>query len=144
MRKATWSPRDELFVPEVDGEHKAISEAISALQSALATNVPSESPSHHAGDDIAARAKSVFQSIESHFAHEEELMLAGRYTLYDWHKRQHDYALTQLRKFVSGMESGDPQAANSLVTFLTDWLRDHSTRSDKLMGAFLRSRQLSG
>jgi len=46
------------------------------------------------------------------------------------------------RQCVSQMDQGDAAAAAALVAFLTSWLHDHCRLADRMMGAFLRNRNM--
>jgi hemerythrin len=40
---------------------------------------------------------------------------------------------------VKRIESGDTAAAGELLQYLSDWLRDHISVPDRMMGAYLRN-----
>ena len=66
-------------------------------------------------------------------------MRAMRYDALAWHKRQHDAARKKSRELVKRIESGETAAAGELLQYLSDWLRDHISVPDRMMGAYLRN-----
>jgi hemerythrin len=120
-----------VFVPDIDDEHKEIFEAVAGLQKALA-----------GGGEIRELTAHLTNCIVDHFAHEERLMRAARYSSFRWHKLQHDGARRRVVQFIQRVEQGDTEAGTALVEYLSGWLRDHTRLADRMMGAFLRNQRL--
>ena len=129
-----WSASHEVFVPELDDEHKDIFEAVAGLRSALAgeTTLP----------DLVALTNRLAAYAVDHFAHEERLMRAARYESLRWHKQQHDGVRRQVSEFAARIEQGDRTAGLALVEYLSSWLANHTRVADRMMGAFLRNERL--
>ncbi len=125
MRSLKWSTSNAVFVAEIDDEHKEIFDAVSSLQDL--------------GKESGRMAQRLVKSIDEHFAHEERLMRAARYSGLGWHKRQHENARRRVGQFISQMEQGDPEARPALVKYLSDWLRAHTRLADKMMASSLRN-----
>ena len=133
MRSLKWSTSHAVFVTEIDDEHKEIFQALSNLQRALAGRAPSP--------EIQKLTQCLVSCIAGHFAHEERLMRAARYTSLRWHKQAHDHARRRVGEFVLRIGQGDSKAGPELVEYLTSWLNDHTRLADRMMGAFLRNQQ---
>ena len=133
MRLFKWSKSNAIFVPGIDDEHRAIFQVTGELQQALTGGAPLFR--------IQEILHRLIASAEDHFAHEEKLMRSSRYLAFDWHKRQHNTVRKRMRKFAPLIENGDAEAGNALVEFLTRWLHDHTSVTDRMMGAFLRNQQ---
>jgi hemerythrin len=129
-----WSASHEVFVPELDDEHKEIFEAVAGLRKALAGDTPSA--------DLAALTNRLAGCAMDHFAHEERLMRAARYDSLRWHKQQHDGVRRQVSEFAARIEQGDRTAGLALVEYLSSWLANHTRVADRMMGAFLRNERL--
>ena len=128
-----WSTSHEVFVTEIDDEHKEIFEAFSNLQRVLSSRGPLL--------EIRKLTQRLAACTVEHFAHEERLMRASRYGSLRWHKQQHDTARSRVQQFVLRIEQGDTKAGLALIEYLKAWLRDHTRLADRMMGAFLRNRQ---
>jgi hemerythrin-like metal-binding protein len=133
MRSLQWSTSHAVFVAEIDDEHKEILEAVSNLQKVLSSRGPLI--------EIRKRTQLLIGCIFEHFAHEERLMLAARYSSLRWHKQQHDNARKRVSQLVLRTQQGDTNAGFALVEYLANWLRDHTRLADRMMGAFLRNRR---
>lgn len=116
-----------VFVPDLDDEHKEIFEAVAEVQSAPA------------GSDLRAVMAHLTDCIVEHFAHEERLMRAARYSSLRWHKHLHDSARRQVLQFVERIQQGDGDAIPLLTEYLSSWLSSHTRIADRMMGAFLRN-----
>jgi hemerythrin len=132
MRSLKWSTSHAVFVTEIDDEHKEIFEAVSNLQ-----DLGNSGPSSESG----RVAQRLVKYIDGHFAHEERLMHAARYSGLGWHQRQHETARRRVGQFISKMEQGDAEARTALVQYLSEWLRAHTRLADKMMAASLRNHE---
>ena len=126
-----WSSAQSVYLPEMDAEHRAIHGLGNELHKALLAGCePAQ---------LKPIQVSLLESMEQHFRHEERLMGAMHYSALAWHKRQHDAARKRAKALSKRMAGGDSAAACELLNFLSDWLRDHMSVSDRMMGAYLRN-----
>jgi hemerythrin-like metal-binding protein len=133
MRFSKWTKANAVFVPEIDDEHRIIYRAAGELHEALENGAPLF--------QVQEILHRLIACVEDHFAHEERLMKNERYPTFDWHRRQHETVRKRMRQFVPLIEAGDAGAGASLIEFLSNWLRDHTGLTDRMMGAFLRNQQ---
>ena len=133
MRSLKWSTSHAVFVAEIDDEHKEIFEGLSSVQNVLT--------SRGSLTEIRKVTERLVTCIVGHFAHEERLMRAARYSSMRWHKQQHDAVTKRVAVLVGRIEQGDTKAGLELVEYLKSWLHDHTRLSDRMLGAFLRNQQ---
>jgi hemerythrin-like metal-binding protein len=126
-----WSSAYSVYLPEIDAEHRAIYRLGGELHKALLAGAPL--------DQLKPILANLLEAKEQHFRHEERLMRAMRYDALAWHKRQHDAARRKTRELVKRIESDDPAAAGELLEYLSNWLGDHISVPDRMMGAYLRN-----
>ena len=126
-----WGSQDAVDVAEIDAEHRAIFLMGAELERAVAARAPQ------------ARMREIVRTLvdgaEKHFAHEERLMRTARYYGFKWHKKQHDDARRQLKKFAKRIEADDREAPDQLPYYLAHWLRFHIGLTDCMMSAGLRN-----
>jgi len=135
MRLFKWNKSNAVFVSEIDDEHREIFEAVGELQQALGKSAPAF--------QIQEILHRLSAAAEDHFAHEEKLMRGYRYSLFEWHKKQHDTARQHMKQYAPLIETGDGEAGAMLVEFLTHWLHDHTRVTDQMLAAFLRNQERS-
>src|ERR1022692_2374685 len=126
-----WSSAHSVYLPEIDAEHRALYVLGNELHKAML-----------AGADPAQLkpiVMNLLESAEQHFRHEERLMRAIHYDAFAWHKHQHDATRKKAKALAKRIEGGDSAAAGELLKFLSDWMRDHLSVSDRMMGARLRN-----
>ena len=133
MRLFKWSKAKAVFLPEIDDEHRVIYQVGGELRQALDDGAPLF--------QVQEILHRLISSVEDHFSHEERLMRAEHYPTFDWHRQQHETVRKRMRQFVPLIEAGDMDAGVALTEFLSNWLRDHTGLTDRMMGAFLRNRQ---
>jgi hemerythrin len=84
MRHFGWSEGNEVYLPLIDAEHRALFELADSLQNAVSAGARATEVREHL-HRLTAQA-------EEHFTHEEWLMQSAGYPSYGWHKHQHDTA----------------------------------------------------
>jgi hemerythrin len=131
MRPFKWNKGYNVFLPEVDAEHRQIFRGAAELQHALETGVD------QAG--VQAAMESLAAVIDEHFAHEERLMKAAACQSYEWHRRQHQTARKQTKALLAGFAAGDAAAPGAYLEFLARWLKDHVGLTDRMMSAQVRN-----
>jgi hemerythrin len=134
MRPFKWTAGD-IFLPEIDAEHRAIGQSASELQEAIQGSAPV--------GRILERLRALHLAMEDHFRHEERLLKAASYPSLAWHQQQHDTARARLKQFARRIEAGDRNASPLLLEFLDGWLRDHVSVADRMAGSYLRNYERS-
>jgi hemerythrin len=131
MRPFKWDQENEVFLPEMDAEHRLIFQLAHELQSAFVSKPPAA--------DVKQRLASLCRTMEEHFSHEEAIMKSMHYPLFGWHRSQHETARRRLRLFAPQIEAGDTEAAELFWEFLSGWLDDHTSISDRMLTSFIRN-----
>lgn len=131
MRLFRWTRARSVFIPEFDAEHRNLHQIADSLNTALSAGAPLES--------LVPSVRAFIDAAEDHFSHEERMMRAAHYPLFNWHKRQHDTARNAAMARLARMEAGDPQAVEELLDFLSGWLKDHLAVTDRMMAAAVRA-----
>lgn len=131
MRLFKWSKDHEIFLPEVDAEHRNIFRAGEELYKAILSGA---APEH-----ACTLLRGLLQAAEDHFEHEERIMREAAFPSYEWHRQQHNAVRQRAREYVARMEAGDQEARPELLKFLSSWLRDHLAVADRMMGAHIRN-----
>ena len=126
-----WSNGYSVYLPEIDAEHRAIYRLGDELHKALLAGA--------AVTQLQPIMVNLLESEEQHFRHEERLMRAIHYDGFAWHKGQHDVVRKKSKALAKRIEGGDSAAAGELLAFLSVWLRDHMSVSDRMMSARLRN-----
>jgi len=125
-----------VYFAAFDAEHLELSDAMEELRLAAAEGAPAER--------VQAAVQQLAEHVGAHFAHEERLMRASRYSGYAWHLQSHDAARKRVKLAVERAEAGDAAGVSALVDFCKGWLRDHTGLHDRMMSAYLRDYQREG
>jgi len=122
-----WSSEHEVFLPEIDAEHRALYLGGQELRRAIAGG---------AGPDrLEESTRSALILVEAHFLHEEHLMEDSGFESLDWHRTQH-YAV---RRRARETDLRNPESVSSLLAFVGKWLNDHTAVADRIMASHLRN-----
>jgi hemerythrin-like metal-binding protein len=125
-----------VYFAAFDAEHQEVFDAMEELRLAVAAGAPAER--------VQSAAQQLAMHVGAHFAHEERLMRASRYSGYAWHLQSHDAARKRVRLVVERAAAGDAPGVSALVDFCKSWLRDHTGLHDRMMSAYLRDYQREG
>lgn len=132
MRTFNWSSEEnEVYIAQIDAEHRDLFQLADGFVHALDRHAPRAETHEHLHALVA--------HIEDHLSHEEWLMQSVSYPSYGWHRAQHDTARRRLKLFIPLIEGGDTEAADVFLEFLAGWLQDHTSVTDRMMGAFVRN-----
>jgi hemerythrin len=132
MRDFEWSSEEnEIYIAQIDAEHRDLFQLARGLEQALKRHLPQT--------DILEHVHALATHAEEHFSHEEWLMQSVSYPSYAWHRSQHETARRRLKLFVPLVENGDEEAADVFLEFLAGWLHDHTSVTDRMMGAYVRN-----
>jgi len=126
-----WSNACSVYLPEIDAEHRTIYRLANEFHKAILAGQDRER--------LKELAVALLEAEEQHFRHEERLMKAMHYSGTQWHKKQHDTARKQSKELAKRIDAGDAEAAVDVLKFLAQWLTDHITVADRMMGATLRN-----
>ncbi|MGO9257410.1 MAG: bacteriohemerythrin [Bryobacteraceae bacterium] len=135
MQHFAWSPENEVFIAQIDAEHRDLYQLAGGLERAIEAKAPPA--------ETRERLHALAAHLEDHFSHEEWLMQSVAYPAFGWHRQQHNTARRRVKLFVPLIEAGDGEAADLLLEFLADWLNDHTTITDRMMAAFVRNYERS-
>jgi hemerythrin-like metal-binding protein len=130
MRFFRWTQENEVFLAQIDAEHRDLFRIADGLQQVIAAK---------AAGAVTQHLHALIDHAEEHFLHEEWLMQSVKYASYGWHKQQHDTARRRLKLFAPLIESGDAEASDLFLEFLEGWLREHTTLTDRMMAAHVRN-----
>jgi hemerythrin len=134
MRQFQWSPENEVFIGQIDAEHRDLYEVAEAFEQAVEKK---------SGGDIQHQLHLLAEHMEEHFSHEEWLMQSVGYPSYAWHKNQHETARRRFKLFAALIQSGNQDAIEMFLEFLAGWLHDHTTVTDRMMASFVRNYERS-
>lgn len=130
-----WRPEYATGVQELDAEHQGLFALFAKLHAAI-----------HAGqgsDVVGPVLDELLDYTWYHFAREEALMTRIGYP----HLSQHVIEHGNLRRQVDAMRAlfaaGEDGLPMELLQLLSDWLKCHTTTSDRRIGAYIRKLELA-
>ena len=129
-RYATWKPKYNIGIKEIDDEHKKLMNLINKLQLAIRYH-QDESFEKEALDELV-------EYTRSHFKREEEIMVTYGYPDYLEHKKLHDEMAAKVQEHVENFERDGHSALLKIVPFIRDWLTTHIYGVDQSYAQLLR------
>ena len=131
MASLKWTRANDVFLPEVDAEHRNLFRLAEELQRSVAAGAESVR--------LQSQMSSLIGCVEEHFRHEERLMRAARCESYAWHRRQHDTLRRKAADFSARFEAGDADALSGFLEFFFRWFQDHTALPDRMMASQVRN-----
>jgi hemerythrin len=129
MTLVTWNPAWETGIQLIDAQHRQLMMQFDALLVAI--------HEERAGERIPGLLAFLSDYVETHFAMEEERMLATHYPGFAEHKAIHDDMRTQVATLASDHSSDPSVMTEKVVNYLTDWLIDHINEHDRRLARHL-------
>jgi hemerythrin len=132
MALLPWTNNYSVYIEKIDSQHKILLGYLNRLYDSM---LKSE------GEAIL---KELFDGMKvyafTHFRTEEQLMFSTGYPDYEEHKKQHQTFVEKLNGLQFNYKIGDKQVVIELTNFLKNWLINHISGSDKIMGRYLKSK----
>jgi len=128
----TWSDTFSCGIKLIDNQHKSL------------VNLVNEMFNHVSGDEEQEREyfKRVIieavKYIKSHFATEEKIMIATKFSGYSNHKRAHDQFIATVASHISNFTAKKRFSLYSFTNFLKNWVLSHIAVMDKQYFVYIR------
>lgn|SRR5574344_421807 len=76
---------------------------------------------------------------KTHFGDEERYMQKYNYGLFEMHKKEHEYFISEIQEFENSWIQGHGSLSTDISLFLKKWLLNHISIEDKKVGLFLNN-----
>ncbi|MCC7184181.1 MAG: Flp pilus assembly complex ATPase component TadA [Rhodocyclaceae bacterium] len=130
MSGRQWSKDDEVGVPILDEQHKALTLAVIKLEELVRKK--------QNRDEIEQALNELVKLTELHYSTEQQLMSEYQFPERRTHIRSHGRLFEDVAKLSSDFHSGAKQFDIQTLAFLQDWLHRH-VDEDKKLSRFLKS-----
>jgi len=127
MARLTWSPAMGVNVKEIDDQHKRLVDLINTLDEAM--------QSGRGRDVLGSIIAELWEYAEVHFATEEDYFTRFGYENAAAHNQEHADFLAAVGKFKAEFDAHRLGLSVQVMEFLSDWLKTHTTGSDKKYSA---------
>lgn len=132
MSMFEWKAEYSLGHGAIDGQHQRLF--------ALANDLHTAMTQGKGKGALSETLDKLVSYTQTHFAHEERLMLAHHYPEYAQHKAAHDALTARVVEFQRDFAAGRVGMTVELLQFLRDWLRTHIGETDRKVALFLKSK----
>lgn len=122
----------DLNLAEIDRQHQNLTRIIQDLQHAVNAK--------RGNEIIGAVLAEVVTHTIYHFEAEENLMQRHGFPGIEAHRVEHNAMTLKLLHFQQENEAGKPDAAESLLKLLRDWLEEHTLKRDKEYVQFINAK----
>jgi hemerythrin-like metal-binding protein len=130
-----WRPDYMVGVQSIDQEHQGLFAIAEKLHLAMRAGTGSEI--------LQCLLDDLVDYTCYHFAHEEELMERINYPYYQDHCRQHEELRLKVRAMKERVGSGEASMTLEVMQFIMEWLKCHTTTSDRRIGSYITKRGLA-
>jgi hemerythrin len=137
MPEIQWSDDLSVGIDLIDEQHQMLIQRLNDVSAAV--------EAHHGVEKIAKTLDFLVDYTNFHFSTEEKHMTANQYPGLEDHQTGHQELITTLADLEQDFgEEGATQAlADSVNTFLWNWLIKHIKGVDVKFGAFLREKGIT-
>lgn len=128
-----WNESLSVGSPIIDDDHKILIKIVNKLDSALINDNKKEI--------IEQILCELSEYCVYHFNREEFEMIKINYDKYCEHKNSHDTIIQTLSDLIYGYELNKVNIYKDLLKFLTDWVVNHITKEDRLVGIAINKKK---
>ncbi len=125
-----WKPSYELGILEIDLDHRQLVGVINDLYEAMKQGQGFEL--------INQTIDHLIEYVGKHFDHEEAIMREAGFPGMFNHEKEHQRFRALVLEMDMRRRAGSGPTASELLNYLSDWLRDHVTSTDKDLGRYLK------
>ena len=118
-----WNDRLSVNVEEIDNQHRQIVKFINDLDAAMKQG--------KGGDALSDIVEGLKNYAVSHFATEEQYFEQFAYPRTFAHRQEHAIFTSKVAAFKKNLENGDRLMSIEVLIFMSKWLVNHITGSDK-------------
>lgn len=129
MQTIKWGESLSVGVEEIDDDHRRLVDLFNMLSQAVAKQ---ESPQY-----VDALFEELVSFTESHFRHEERLMVRHDYDALDDHKDEHLDLIDLIRDLQRRFHEARHHLTTENIDYLKTWLTAHIAGQDMRLGNFL-------
>lgn len=125
-----WLPDYAVGVQEIDQQHQGLFSLADKLRQAIRAGKGQEV--------LDGTLDELVDYTCYHFANEEKLMETISYPYYQNHCRQHEELRLKVRLMRKRVAAGEAGMTLQVMQFLVEWLKCHTTTSDRRIGTYMR------
>ena len=133
----TWGEKLSCGIKIIDDQHKCLVDLVNELFN------------HASGDAVQERdyfnkvIHKIVSYVRTHFAAEERILLATKFSGYAEHKSEHENFVQDILKNVRDYEAGKHFSLSTFTRFLRDWILSHIALRDKQYFEYFKKKAIS-
>jgi len=121
----TWSDRLSCGIKLIDDQHKGLVDLVNDMFNHATGNSIKEH------DYFNIVIQEVVKYVKVHFATEEKIMIATKFSGYAEHKKAHDSFVIAVVENINDYKAGKRLTLSAFTKFLKDWVLSHIAMMDK-------------
>ena len=121
----TWSDRLSCGIALIDDQHKGLVDLVNDMFKHATGN---ETQEHDYFNRVIQEA---VKYVKVHFATEEKIMIATKFSGYAEHKKEHEKFILAVVNNIKDYEAGKRLTLSTFTKFLKDWILSHIAMMDK-------------
>jgi len=121
----TWSNKFASGIKLIDDQHKGLVDLVNEMFKHVTGNAVQER------NYFNIVIQEAVNYVKVHFATEEKMMIATKFSGYQEHKKEHESFILAVVENIKDYESGKRHTLSSFTRFLKDWILSHVALMDK-------------
>lgn len=127
ISRITWDPAYSVHVDILDAQHKKLFDIANNLIDLFESG----------SGDCLPTINELVHYLSLHFQEEHVVMMKANYPGFLSHSREHQKFTDKVEEFLKEYQEGNEDLGLNMITFMKDWLRNHTTKMDMLYAAHL-------
>ncbi|MFO7569063.1 MAG: bacteriohemerythrin [Smithellaceae bacterium] len=127
ISRITWEPMYSVHVEVIDEQHRKLFDTVNRLIDVFESG----------SDDLMPVIHELVSYISVHFHQEHMVMMNAGYPDLLKHTEEHRKFTEKVGQFLKAYSEGDRELGLSMLLYLKEWIRDHTTLLDIQYGDYL-------
>ncbi|MEE9913899.1 MAG: bacteriohemerythrin [Deltaproteobacteria bacterium] len=127
LSRIKWEPAYSVHVEILDAQHKKLFDTVNHLMDVFESG----------SADFLPAINGLIEYISVHFHQEHLVMMNAKYPAFLSHSKEHQKFIEKVEGFIESYQAGDRDLGLNMVSYMKEWVRDHTTKLDMQYAEFL-------
>jgi hemerythrin-like metal-binding protein len=129
LTRIEWLPLYSISNEEIDAQHRKLFYITNHLMDLFENNT----------GDMLPVLKGLIAYVKEHFHTERTVMMNANFPGFLMHNREHQIFTEKIEEFLNDYKAENKDLAFNMISYLKNWINDHTTKVDMKYAKYLQS-----
>jgi hemerythrin len=128
LSRIEWLPLYSVNIEEIDIQHKKLFDITNHLMDIFEND----------SGDLLPVLKYLIAYVIEHFHTERTVMIKANFPGFLMHNQEHQIFTEKMKEFLDDYQAGNKDLAFDMISYLKNWINDHTTKVDMEYAKYLQ------